>query len=437
MKLSRREALLSALTAAGGVGLRALATGLPVSFLLNPRRALANGLPTCSDAAKAQFFIISTSGSGDPLNANVPGTYLDPSISHPAAFKTPASFVLGGQSVLGAQPWADLNTAIPNRASFWHVMTKTPVHPDEPNVLKMMGSIRPAEMFPSVLSKHMAACLSTIQAQPITVGATGPSEGLSFEGAALPILPPISLKDTLLSPTGAMSSLQGLRDTTLKSISDIMKSTATKAQRNYLDSLITSQDAVRNIPQTLMTALDSITDNSMDAQITAALALIKMKVTPVVMVHFGFGGDNHADTALATETQATTDGVAAITSLLTQLKGTPLEDQVSFLTLNVFGRTLGPSNVNGRNHNPNHQVSVAIGKPFKPGVVGGVAALKTDYAATAINSSTGASSSSGDVAAIDSLASFGKSVMSAVGIDQAAIDTLIPDGKVIRGGLAG
>lgn len=436
MKLTRRSMLRSGLSGATALALRALATGLPASFLLDPRKALAEGLPTCGDASKAQFFILSTSGSGDPINTNVPGCYLDPNIRHPAAFQTPATFALGAQQVKAAQPWADLNQAAPNRVSFWHLMTRTPVHPDEPQVLRLMGAIRPAEMFPSLLSKHLASCLGTIQPQPITVGASGPSEGLSYDGAALPILPPVSLRDTLLSAAGPITDLQPLRDQTLDRISAILRTSATKPQRDYLDSLITSQRLVRDIPQNLLTALGSIDDNSMDSQISAAIALIRMKVTPVVVVRFPFGGDNHADAALAKETSDTLSGAAAITSLMTQLQAAGLQDQVSFLSLNVFGRTMGPSTVNGRNHNPNHQVSLAIGKPFRPGVVGGVAPVRSDYGATAINSSTGASSSSGDVAAIDSLPSFGKSVMAAVGIDQATIDAAIPVGKVIRGGLA-
>ena len=41
MKLSRRRLLTSTLFGAAGIGLRSLATGLPITFLLNPARALA------------------------------------------------------------------------------------------------------------------------------------------------------------------------------------------------------------------------------------------------------------------------------------------------------------------------------------------------------------------------------------------------------------
>ena len=66
--ISRRNALLTTLFGAGYVGLRALASGLPASFLLNPRRVLgATGTPDCSAPDKAQYIIFNTSGAGDPI----------------------------------------------------------------------------------------------------------------------------------------------------------------------------------------------------------------------------------------------------------------------------------------------------------------------------------------------------------------------------------
>src|SRR5882757_4317777 len=76
----RRGALMKGLFGAGMLGLRALATGIPAAILANPRRALAADpyATGCFSEAKAQYLILSTSGSGDPLNANVPGTYAYP-----------------------------------------------------------------------------------------------------------------------------------------------------------------------------------------------------------------------------------------------------------------------------------------------------------------------------------------------------------------------
>jgi hypothetical protein len=435
MMLSRRQALLSTLFGAGYVGLRALATGLPASLLLNPRRAFADG--TCSDKSKAQFIILATSGNGDPINANVPGMYDNAAITHsadPAMAATP--LLLAGQSFVAARPWSTLPQNVLDRSTFWHLMTNTPVHPKEPDVLRLMGQISQAEMLPSLLAKVLAPCLGTIQAQPITVGASSPSEGLSYDGQALPIIPPLSLKATLTSPAGPLANLQPLRDQTLNQLADLYRQGASPAQRAYVDSLVTSQQELRNINQSLLGSLASIKDNSVASQVTAALALIQMNVTPVVAVHIPFGGDNHHDAGLQNETAQTISGVAAIGSLMAQLQSAGLQDRVTFLSLNVFGRTLGPANTDGRQHNQNHQVSLAIGKPFAGGVIGGVGPVGNDFGALPIAASSGKGGPGGNIAAVDSLASFGKTALAAVGVDTATIGSSISSGQIVTAALA-
>ncbi|HVT08566.1 MAG TPA: DUF1501 domain-containing protein [Polyangia bacterium] len=435
--VTRRRTLQTTLLGAGLVGLRALATGLPPSFLLNPRRALADGT-ACGAAGQAQFVIFNTSGQGDPLNASVPGTYDDPNIVHsPDPAMTPTPLAIRGQTYTAAAPWATLPAAVLDRTCFWHLMTNTPVHPNEPHVLQLMGATTASEMLPSLLAKQLAPCLGTIQSQPISLGASTPSEGLSFSGAPQPIIPSLALKATLTSAPGALTNLQGLRDQTMNQLYDLYKNGATPAQQAFVDSMVTSQQQVRNINQSLLDALTSITDNSAASQILAAVTLIQMKVTPVIAIHIPFGGDNHRDVALATETAQTISGVAAIGSLMQKLASAGLSDQVTFMSLNVFGRTLGPANTDGRQHNQNHQVSLTIGKPFKGGVIGGVAPVGSDYGATAIDSATGASSPTGDVPALQSLASFGQTVLAAVGAPDAARSANVKSGKVITAALAG
>ncbi len=437
--ISRRQALRSTLFGAGYVGLRALATGLPATLLLDPRKALADMPAACDPtaASKAQFVIFATSGQGDAINANVPGTYEDPKISHskdPAM--TPGTLRIQGQPHTAAMPWTKLAQDVLDRTVFWHLMTNTPVHPKEPDVLKLMGSTGAGEMLPSMLARHLAPCLGTIQAQPISLGASSPSEGLTFAGQALPIIPALALKATLTNPAGPLTNLQPLRDQTLNQLYGIYKGGATPAQRQYIDSLVTSQSQVRNIRQDLLNQLSAITNNSITSQIQAAVTLIQMKVTPVIAIHIPFSGDNHRDIALATETADTVSGVAAIGALMAQLKSAGLSDQVTLMSLNVFGRTLNATNIDGRNHNPNHQVSFTIGKSFKGGVIGGVAPLAGDYGALAIDSKTGKASPSGDVAAVDSLASFGQTMLASVGVAPDAIAREISKGKVIASALA-
>lgn len=437
MLLTRRESILSTLFGTGMIGLRALATGLPAALLADPRRALAGGaIPACPNAAKAQFIVFATSGAGDPVNANVPGTYLDPKVVH-SADPTMAAMplTLSGQAFTAAAPWAALPQAVLDRSSFWHLMTNTPVHPKEPDVLKLMGGTYAGEMLPSLLARQLAPCLGTIQAQPIVLGATSPSEGLSYAGAALPIIPALALKATLTNAAGPLTNLQPLRDQTMTELFAIYKQGATSAQRAYIDNLAASQTQVRSINQSLLDNLASIKDNTAASQILAAITLIQMNVTPVVSIHLPFGGDNHRDVGLATETAQTVSGVALIGSLMQQLAAAGLADRVTLISLNVFGRTIGPGNTDGRQHNPNHQVSFAIGKPFRGGVIGGIAPVGTDYGALPITSADGTGAAGGDVPAVETLGAFGKTLLTAVGVDPATVATAVTVGKVIPAAL--
>src|SRR5450631_992283 len=242
---TRRQALMSTLFGAGYVGLRALATGLPASFLMNPRAALADPTtPSCTNA-KAQYIIFNTSVNGDPINASAPGTYEDPAIVHsPDPSMAPTSLTIQGQKYTAAAPWATLPQNVLDRTTFWHLMTNTPVHPKEPEVLKLMGMTAAGEMLPSILAKQLAPCLQTIQSQPISLGAASPAEGLSYDGAALPIIPALALKATLTNAAGPLTDLQPLRDQTLNGLYDLYKTGASPAQKAYIDSLVTSQQQV-------------------------------------------------------------------------------------------------------------------------------------------------------------------------------------------------
>src|SRR3569623_2541 len=197
MTFSRRSILKSSLFGAGLLGLRSLATGIPTKILAKGPLALADGtVDARTDASKAQFLILATSGSGDPLNANAPGTYGTGPLATIAHTQDPT--MVATQLSLGG--------------------TNTPVLPKEPDVLSLMDTTAPKEMLPSLLGKALGPCLGTIQNQPITLGANSPSEGLSFGGQALPIIPRLALKAPLANPAGTLAgitSLQKLRDDTL------------------------------------------------------------------------------------------------------------------------------------------------------------------------------------------------------------------------------
>ena len=103
MNITRRKALTSALFGAGYIGLRALATGIPASVLLKGRRASADSAVSCANKSKAQFIVLATSSNGDPINANVPGTYEDTRITHSAdPAMAPTAMKLGSKATTHA-----------------------------------------------------------------------------------------------------------------------------------------------------------------------------------------------------------------------------------------------------------------------------------------------------------------------------------------------
>ena len=448
MNLSRRQTLLTALFGTGYVGLRALATGLPVAFLLNPRKALASGMCEAGVPAQGtpQFVIMSTSGAGDPINANCPGSYVS-GVVHPQQMGFAASganaapsLMINGTSYQAAAPWGALSSVggvnMLDRTLFFHMATDTPIHPAEPQVLALNG-VAQNEMLPSLLAKAVSGNLCTVQPQPVSVGAAGPTEALSYSGSTLPIIPPTALQDTLLNPKTPMTALQPIRDATMNSIYSIYKNVATTPQQQYIDQLVTSQQQVRTLNQQVLQNLAVLDPDPVKAQIQAAVTLIQLNVSPVISIHVPFGGDNHGDPNLASEVSQTTSGVGYIAYLLAQLQsnmganGVSLQDQVMFMSLNVFGRTL-LGDGNGRGHNGNHHVGVVIDKPFKGGVIGGCVpvsnALGNDYGATPIVT-TG-----GTVAATDTLSAYGMTLLQAVGGDSTVIQSTT--GRVITGALA-
>jgi hypothetical protein len=466
MNFSRRQALLTTLFGSGYVGLRAVATGLPVAFLLNPRKALADmtceaGVPA---PTSAQYVIFSTSGAGDPINANCPGSYSGSynkniqGIVHAGAAgfsdATAPTVTVGGQQYKAAAPWGSLlaDTSVASRTVFFHMATDVLIHPDEPEVLALNGAAG-NEMLPSLIAKATQPILGTIQTQPVSVGAATPSEALSFDGAPLPIIPPAALQDTLLNPTvgkngmqvpSPLSNLQGIRDQTMNRIYGIYKNVATPQQQQYLDQLITSQQQVRKLNQCLLGQLASLPNDPVAAQVVAAITLIQLNVSPVIAIHIPFGGDNHGDPNLATEVAQTITGVGAtaadggadgspttgIAFLLSMLRSTGLQDQVSFMNLNVFGRTLGGAG-NGRGHNSNHHVSVCIGKPFKGGVIGGVQAAGSDFGAQPIDTSTGT------VASSDTIYAFAMTMLQAAGAPSSVVQSVqSTTGQVVTAALA-
>lgn len=432
MNITRRKLLLTTLFGAGAVGLKSFATGLPVPFLTGVREAKAAdpydaSAPTCAKD-KAQYVFLITSGSGDPMNANVPGTFVN-GIYHsadPEMASTPMT--LGGKTVNAAKPWATLRPELASRIGFFHHGTYTNAHGDHAKVNRLQGAVQRQEMLVSLFAKNLQTCLGTVQAQPVVLSNTL----ITFNGAVQPVLNPPSLKAVLAAPTGPLLNLQKIRDTHVDQLNAMLKESGTKAQRATLDRYALSQTEARTLSQDLLAELDEVKGNTRQDINIAATILFKMNVSPVMVGAYSFGGDNHRDVGLAGETTQTIASVAALSHLYDRLKKHGLENKVTIALQNVFGRTLSQNahsgNPDGRNHNANHHCSILIGAGIKPAVHGAVEPLKNnfDFTATAI----------GDIKYEDTFASVGKTFGRAVGVDQAVLDDQITKGKVIPDALA-
>jgi hypothetical protein len=431
MQISRRKMLLSTLFGTGGLGLRSLATGIPLSWLAGR----ASAQDACADKARAQFLILSSSSAGDPLNANAPGTYEFPDVAHAADPRMAATpLTLGSQTVKAAQVWSTLSAATLSRACFFHHATLTNNHPNLPKVMRLMGATAQQEMLASIAAKALAPCLETVQTEPISVGA---GEFLTFEGRGLPNLRPTGLRDILSRPAGPLANLQKLRDESLDRMHAILKRSGTRAQQRYIDNLAASRNEARSLSDELLSSLDAIQSDGMAGQITAAITLIRMRVAPVMVINIPFGGDNHSDPDLMrAEVPQTEAGVAAIGQLMDQLTSLGLADQVTFAMWNVFGRTLVKKGLTGRDHWGSHHVSLMIGKGFRGGVIGGITPQAGDYAALPIDAKSGRGLISGaDIPLNDTLGALGKTLGAGLGISRDLLEANVSSGKVVTAAL--
>jgi hypothetical protein len=250
---------------------------------------------------------------------------------------------------------------------------------------------------------------------------------VSFSGRTLASIRPTQLKQLLTgSKTDPLVKLQSLRDSSLSQLNALAKSTGSPVQQQFLDVLATSQTQVRALATALATTLSNISDDAVTGQALAASALIAANVTPVVTIHIPFGGDNHSDQNLQAEADQTVSGVKAIQTLMTDLAGLGLADKVTFATWNVFGRNLnGIAKVTsraGRDHYGNHAVTVMIGKNVAPGVIGGITPSSSGaYVASSIDSSSGAASASGDIAADATHVAAARTLAGALGIPASVV----------------
>ncbi|MEL6186797.1 MAG: DUF1501 domain-containing protein [Myxococcota bacterium] len=431
MRFHRRHALR---LAAGGLGLRALATGLPASFLLRPHQARAQA------ATPPQFLVLAVSSRGDPLNANAPGSFVEGVVNNPLAEMAPVDFELGPVRTRAARPWSTLGADLRSRLGFMHLRTGVVTHPSMNEVLELRGAVtgesgNRGEMLPSMLAAEAAPLLETVLSEPIPLGA----ETLSARGLPLDSISPPELKDLFSSAQPGLAQLADLRDASLDAIYAEVRGSGTPAQRDFLDRFALGRNQARQLGEELSALLERVVDTPLTPeaaardQLLAAVALFRLNVTPVVTVNVPFGGDNHQDDSLEQEADEHASGVGLIQTLFDELKAVDLQDRVTFATLNVFGRTLQRNAAGGRDHNGDHHVLAAFGSRVRPGVFGGLQREGDRFVAGAIDPATGAMAPDGAIPADETLLAAGHTLMSWLNLPEETAARRLAGGQGVAG----
>ncbi|MEM9069980.1 MAG: hypothetical protein AAGE52_15815 [Myxococcota bacterium] len=449
-RLDRREWVRLALAGSGGITLAALASGLPRDFLETGRVAHAQEGP------EPTFFVFAFSPQGDPLNANCPGSYPNPSdesdiarnVEHPttaelgrqplgtidgqpyfaADLESGTACRIGGDETWAARPWADLPAALRNRMSIIRHRTLTNAHAEMNSVLDFHSAIKGpgrvgVETFPSLIAQETHSRLGTVLEGPVSLAGS-----FSYRGVPVRRQTPDTLEG-LFAGAGRWAGFSDsdfalARDAVLDAVYRDSRMSGTPAQRRFIDNHARSRRDARDLSSTLGASLAPIgsSDNNNEKRAIAVAALFKHRVTPVVAIRLPFGGDNHADSNLETEALETIQGVDGIHRLWQELTVQGLEDQVTFAILNCFGRTLNRTGGGGRSHHGNDHVMVTFGPRVEPGLVGSLVAddrgrLEAGPIA--------------DIPMDESLASVGKTVAKACGVPDEVIDERIVGGRVI------
>jgi hypothetical protein len=450
MDSSRRKLLKAALLGAGGLGLRGLASALPAGILAAPFRA---GAADACDAAalpavaglgtpdRPQRLILITSAAGDPLNANVPGSYTHPLVYHPVNMPT-KTVTLGGTEYQCGGPWADLFTAVPalaERTCFFHHATYSNAHGDHAKVNAFMGAIRRQELLVSLLANHIHTCApATTQAAPVVLS----NVLIRYQGAVLPVLNTGGLARVLAKPGGQALALRDRRDADLGQLNALFRESGTPAQQAAVDAYSASQDQARAMDPSLVGSISGTTADGNSSQRrlnSAAVSILAMNMSPVVVMSYDWGGDNHSDGQLNRENDAHIQSCAALGDLHAKLAYRNLQDDVTVIAMNVFGRTLNAANrggnTNGRDHNAAHHCTVIMGRGFKGCVVGGVTLTPSgnEFRCQDIDSATGQPAPGGDIPYVETLASLAKTIAAGVGVSRNVIDGANGAGQITMG----
>lgn len=450
--LSRRALLNRTLQSALAWSMRSAVTGLPVPFLLS------RSVEAAESAAKV--LIISQSAGGEGANVNGPGTYgdgLGTRFQHPQAnevdagdvgspdvngmvlsaadLQNSAELALGEQPVRMARAYQALLPETRAHMVWFQHRTDAGIHPEFASVLKAHGRVqgaggRGAEELPSAIAQETASLLGTTTEQPFVLGGGGGT----FNGAPMPTYSPTQAKTLANSVGGALGGAENFDELYEhfidRTYADV-KAHGTPVQKRYLDRHASSRKQALAFGERLAELLEAITDDSIESQLKTAAAIAKLKLAPVVVTGYSFGGDNHSDSDLTIESGHSLSMIRSLDAYWKAARDLQVLDSTLYATLTVFGRDTERGAKGGRGHNASLCSGIILGKHVRGGVVGGIADEGKNGHCTGINTSNG-SSVDPDVAPDETLDSYYRTLMRLSGVPVERREVRLPTGKEVR-----
>ena len=446
---NRRDVLRWGAAAGVGLGIRAALTGLPISFLVSGRVQAAQ--------SRQRIAILASSSQGEPINVCGPGTYDDEHaryFTHPRAgavdaseiipqdvngvrlgvssLSRPAELTLGEQRVRMASCFSALEPELLRHLVWFNYRSNANIHPQYKDVLTGYGLVlgaggRGAEQLPAAIAQETAALLGTITSAPLVLGRGAFVSG----GSSLANYSPTKLKTLAQSvgrTMGGPDHFAVMYDMFIDEAYASVRAHGTAQQRRFFDQHAASRREAAEFGSSLGQLLETIQDDSIASQMRCAAVVAKLRLAPVVMVNTDFGGDNHQDAGLLTETNQTLAMIAALDTYWKAIHEFGVADDVVFANLDVFGRDPG-SDGNGRSHYGEFVSGLMIGKHLSGGVVGGYA-MEGKARATGINAQTGASTDP-NIAADQTLAAYYRTIMDAPGVTSERQEARLPSGTLV------
>ena len=459
--LNRRQLMSGGMAGVAGLSLRALATGLPMGFLLS------GAMPAHAIGQRTKSLILAMSSDGESINCSHPGSFPtrgnDPrsAIQRPrggggsingnavtaADFANSAEIRMGDTTIQAPRFWRNVSQELLDRLNFFNLRTNANGHVESGSVFKIHGALlglggRGVEDIQSAIFQALLdedSSVNTVLQAPMVLTGGGNTRlfALFQQGVPLNRYTPVDIQELFLSGNGqAIDRMNDLYDSTIDAVYKDISASGTPEQKRFLDNYAASREQASSLGDKLGDLLSGINGSSKEDQARASVALTAANVSPVVVLRYQFSGDNHGSTdGEVRDTCIQIDEMQLIHDLL---KSQGIEDRVNYATFDVFGRHLAHNGRGGRDHHNGHSTGILLGSNIKAGVTGGYETWNNSgnkrLRATGINSSNGTSNNP-DINGSETLAAYARTLMSSVGISEEGIDERLPASRTVRGAL--